>query len=126
MTDLRTELKRSQKLASKAIFNKNLDSYDDFKKFLRLYLVQEALKPSSVAMIDRNSRFYQDWNDQTRAKCDSTKSIPDLIPFFKRFAKETKLDLNIVRNNYIYVVTIRCFNTYCAFLFKIYKKHEHI
>ena len=95
MTDLKTELKRSQKLASKAIFNKDLDSYDDFKKFLRLYLVQEALKPSSVTMIDRNSRFYQDWNDQTRAKCGSIKSIPDLIPFFKRFAKETKLDLNI-------------------------------
>lgn len=95
MTDLRTELKRSQKLASKAIFNKDLDSYDDFKKFLRLYLVQEALKPSSVTMIDRNSRFYQEWNDKTRAKCGSTKSIPDLIPFFKRFAKETKLDLNI-------------------------------
>lgn len=48
----------------------------------------------------------------------------DLV--FKRISQNSLRRDYIVRNNCIYVVTIRCLNTYCDFLFKIYKKHEHI
>lgn len=90
--------------ARKYIYKKNLDSYEVFERYLWCWILSQSYQGYSYIYINDKSEFFFEWStldawsDEIKDKyvlMGSKRTLPDLKDFFKRFAKENKMDLEI-------------------------------
>lgn len=90
--------------ARKCIHKKDLDNYEVFSRYLWCWILSQSYQGYSYIYINNSSKFYFEWSalgawdediKDRYVLTGSKRTLPDLKDFFKRFAKENKMDLEI-------------------------------